>query len=424
VSRAGLGLALGLLLAAARATPQAAESDPTERLDALLAATGGFGETTLEELSREVEAAGGIAFRTPVAWETLSREELGRYLDELFAAQYPPEQSEADRRLLVAFGLLPPEAELRALRRQLLLDNVVGFYDLRPERRRLYAVSRSRSLTPLNQVILAHELRHALQDQYLDLQRLLPEGRSDFDDRSLAIAALLEGDASFVMERFLERRLPAAVAARLDLVGGLAAALDGTAPVLRDQLVLPYVQGRAFVEAQWREGGWPGVERAWRAPPRSTEQVLHPAKFRSGEEPLPLAPLPPPPGARALVDGALGELLAGTLVADAPGAAQGWGGDRYELWDVAGRTLLVWRSLWDSPRDRAEYEDALRERLTAEHGVPQARDGFAVFAGAFRRALGVRGDTLVLVAADEARLLDDAVARVTVLLDAGDTLSR
>jgi len=39
---------------------------------------------------------------------------------------------------------------------------------------RLYAISDQRTLTPANQLVLAHELRHALQDQYADLHGTVP----------------------------------------------------------------------------------------------------------------------------------------------------------------------------------------------------------------------------------------------------------
>ena len=45
----------------------------------------------------------------------------------------------------------------------------------------LYAVSEDRTLTPANQLVLSHELRHALQDQYADVHRALPENPEPSD---------------------------------------------------------------------------------------------------------------------------------------------------------------------------------------------------------------------------------------------------
>src|SRR6185436_4886418 len=89
----------------------------------------------------------------------------------------------------------------------ILEDNIVGFYDERPGKKRLYAVSEQRRLTPTNQLILSHELRHALQDQYANLHDMLPDSVGDFDDRRIAFLSVLEGDATLVMERFMVRRL-------------------------------------------------------------------------------------------------------------------------------------------------------------------------------------------------------------------------
>ena len=89
----------------------------------------------------------------------------------------------------------------------MLEENVAGFYDERPGKRRLYAVSEDRSFSPMNQIVLVHELRHALQDQYQSLDGFLGDDVSDFDDRRLAWTSLLEGDATLVMERFVRLRL-------------------------------------------------------------------------------------------------------------------------------------------------------------------------------------------------------------------------
>ena len=60
-----------------------------------------------------------------------------------------------------------------SLRARVLEENVAGFYDERPSKRRLYAVSEDRTFSPMNQIVLAHELRHALQDQYQTLDSYL-----------------------------------------------------------------------------------------------------------------------------------------------------------------------------------------------------------------------------------------------------------
>ncbi|NIV14011.1 MAG: hypothetical protein GWN62_22865 [Aliifodinibius sp.] len=45
----------------------------------------------------------------------------------------------------------------------------------------------------------------------------------------------------------------------------------------------PYDQGFAFVDAVFQEGGWEAVENIYTNPPTTTEQILHPEKYFSGE---------------------------------------------------------------------------------------------------------------------------------------------
>ncbi|HVR72509.1 MAG TPA: hypothetical protein VMT87_16865, partial [Vicinamibacteria bacterium] len=377
-----IGLLLAAFLAAAPpAAPQTA-SEATDLINTLLAGLGGFRDLTGRELQDEVAEAGGVPFRSDVPLDFLSRSALAAYVQDVLDTEYPPGRADADERTLVALDLLPPRSDLRRLRARLLEENVAGFYDERPGRKRLYAVSDDRTFTPANQLVLAHELRHALQDQYADVHGTLTASIGDFDDRRMAYLSLLEGDATLVMERFLLRRLPGAPEALGDL-GGFSLppiTMPGVPTVLQDQLVLPYLAGRDFARALWRRGGWDAVRAAWSRPPASTEQVLHPEKYFAGEAPRPPAPAYAPPGGRLVSESVLGEMFTRTLLGEgSDAAAAGWGGDLVRVYDVSGRTLLVWTSGWDTPADAGEFAGAARARFRARHGAPSPAGGFDVF---------------------------------------------
>jgi hypothetical protein len=406
---------LALVLAGAAQVAEPPSEDASEIVNTLLSTVLGFREMTGEELEREVADIGGVSFRRTVPLEFLDRRGLGAYLKEVLDAEYPEERARADARTLVAFGLLEPGTDLRSLRARLLEQNVAGFYDDRPGKKRLYAVSGDRRLTPANQLILAHELRHAVQDQYMDVHAMLDDSVGDFDDRRLALLSLLEGDATLVMQRFLLRRLPGGEEAAGDL-GSLplpAPPVEGAPPVLRDQLVLPYTAGLDFIQAVWQRGGWGAVRSAWDHPPVSTEQVLHPAKYLAGEMPRPESVVYSPPAGRVINEGVLGEMLARTLLGDegeGDGAA-GWGGDAFRVWDLSGKTLLVWRAVWDTPTDGNAFAKGLRTRLAASPGASGRRGAFEIFgAGGFRFALAERVGETAFVSSDDAAALDAALA--------------
>ena len=408
-----------LLGGAGQSGEDAAPLDPAEILDALLGGLMGLGEVTGPELQKEVAEVGGVPFRSEVPLDFMSREELKRYLHELVDSEYPPERARADQRTLQGLGLLEPGADLRGIRERVLEENIAGFYDLRPGRKRLFAVSANRRLSPSNQVVLAHELRHALQDQYMDVEGVLPDSVGDFDDRRMALMSLLEGDATLVMERFLLARLPAgggAIESDLSDVSLPAMPVPGAPPIVRDQLVLPYIAGRDFALALWKSGGWEALRGAWSKPPESTEQVLHPEKYRSREKPRDAVVSYAPPGGQVINEGVLGEMFIATLVGEpgAAAAAAGWGGDLYRVFDVSGRTLLIWRSVWDSPQDAAEFLLAAGRRLEADCGKPRVRHGFRVFAkDRWQFALGEWAGGILWVSSDSPSALEPALARLT-----------
>jgi hypothetical protein len=206
--------------------------------------------------------------------------------------------------------------------------------------------------------------------------------------------------------------------------------VPGVPPVVRDQLVLPYVVGRDFARAVQERGGWDAIKAAWNAPPASMEQVLHPEKFFAREAPRPVRIAYSPAHGRPLADGVLGELFTRTFLAaglgdDAPGfsaatasesedevqrAAAGWGGDSYKAWDVKGKTLVVWRSEWDRPEDAREFQAAALRRLERTHGAKKNLQGAALFARAgWLVAVVGSGDAVTIVSSDDAALVPVAL---------------
>lgn len=169
--------------------------------------------------------------------------------------------------------------------------------------------------------LLAHESLHALRRAVADLPcpatRLWPARDADF-----ALRALEEGDADLA--------LAAAVRARAtrdapDLALWTAAFDERSwvepATGLEVFHALPYVDGEAFARAIVAAGGNEALDEAYRHPPASGEQVLHPERFFAGDMPDDVE-LPEPETLRAqgwtlLDQGTIGEpgilaLLTGT----------------------------------------------------------------------------------------------------------------
>jgi hypothetical protein len=120
-----------------------------------------------------------------------------------------------------------------------------------------------------------------------------------------------------------------------------------------------------------------------------------------------------PRGGRVINEGVLGEVLIKTFLGDgAPEeAAVGWGGDRYRVWDVSGKTLLVWRSVWDSAADAREFLAAAQARMGELHAAQGQRHGYRVFGSPSRWvAIGERASGVDFISSDDPQAFDAALA--------------
>ena len=347
-----------------------------------LAVMLGLGPVDADELARRVEEIGELSFRTKVPIDFMSREELARYIHDLFAEEYPVDYAEREERALRAFGFLDDHEDLREIRERVLNENIAGFYDERPGVKKLFAISSGRTLNLMNQLILSHELRHAVQDQHVVIRDQL-RVESDYDDRRLAALCLIEGDASLLMEQYLTSGVTKNAPELANLFQAFSQGLSGpdvaqmfagpalqTAPaIVQEQLVAPYFQGRNLAVAVHELGGFARLNDSLRRPPRSMEQVLHPEKYLDGsDEPIDVA-LPETRGRTIDFEGRLGELLIRVLLSEgaasatADTAAAGWGGDSYAVYEDGDGYALIWRTVWDTSRDAREFEAALATHM-------------------------------------------------------------
>ena len=346
----------------------------------------------LLQLAEEIRS---LRFTRPVPFRIQSRDVITQFVRD----QIEEEELERARVFYVALGLLEPDLDIHELLVRVLGEQIVGYYD--PERglmviredvaTQLAQTSLSEGLGEAEMVIV-HELVHALQDQRLDLGAHYREERTI--DGENAFAALVEGDATLAMIGHLASRngqplsaLTRNAAMLRMLVNSNPQAMQGQeidlAPaIVRIPLVSRYIDGMVFCATLHGGNGWRGVDSAHAFPPVSTEQVMHPDRYVAGEQPDAIAlPDLPALAAAGLVpheEDTLGELemsiwfgLGREGVDRDESAAEGWGGDRLRVYRTAGgETAGVWFTSWD---DEGEAREAETAALAVLGALPPAR---------------------------------------------------
>jgi hypothetical protein len=335
-----------------------------------------------------------IPFKHEVKRDVTRRDQMKAMLLKEFEEDMTPDEFRANEAAMKAFGLVPPSIDLKPLLIQVYSEEIAAFYD--PKTKTMHLIEEpeaKKQAQPTllerlfgkkggfdkdeNKTVIAHELTHALSDQHHDLDALHKEAKHD-DDRSLAVSALIEGEATLAMmgaqmddwEGSKITKLPAAdldrglslMAPFLTMMGG-GKTLRDAPPIISQTMVFPYLRGMIFCARLANDGGWKAVDEAYRNPPVSTEQVIHPEKYRDKPD-LPtmidLGELKPGAPWKELGRNVLGELQISVMLGrSGPKAAAGWDGDRYAVFEGPSKKLaLVWLSTWDSEDEAREFARA------------------------------------------------------------------
>ncbi len=320
---------------------------------------------------------------------------------------YSDEQLEADGKAGSMLGLFPPGTDLKAETVKLLKSQIAGFYE--PHEKEMVLVEGVQT-TPLsdrivefmvqrdlvNDMLLAHELTHALQDQNFELQKKLDQLK-DNGDAELALKSVAEGDATIAGFAYVVGRMDNSVAQTLtvhlrDLPQTFAAQSKDTPAGLSIPLVFQYSEGVRFVSEAYQRGGWKGVDALYLKPPQSTQQIIDPSLYFDNLQTPTAVSVSGYQSALAqwnkVDEDTFGELSIQLILqigygehAPQVALAKQWAGDRLAILQRGSEVAVIWLIVFHDDDSAHRFEDAYRAMLDRERAsVPHqlARRGSAV----------------------------------------------
>ena len=333
----------------------------------------------------------GIPFKQEVKRDVTAREDLQKLLIKEVEEEMTPQERKLQDLSLKGFGFIPRDMDFNKVMVEAYSEEIAAFYDPRTKTMHLIKepeakLKKQPSLLERalgktggfnkdeNRTVIAHELTHALADQNHDLYKLQKSIKGD-DDRQLALSSLIEGEATLTMmgaqmEDWRGSKIIKTPAADLDrsfgmmmvfmpIMGGKA--LREAPPILTESMMFPYLRGMIFCLKQTNDGGWKALDEAYRRPPLSTEQILHPEKYSAkpdAPQDVDLGTLDAGEGWTEVGRNVLGEMQLGVLLKRHGGrsAAAGWDGDRYAVFEGPNEKIgIVWATTWDTPEDADEF---------------------------------------------------------------------
>lgn len=323
----------------------------------------------VDSLRGPVERATKLKFRTPPRSALRSREQVRRYLLAKLDQELPAERMRGLETAYRLFGLLPDTLELRGLLLDLYAEQVAGYYD--PDSAMLFGVAGAER--EQLHLVLAHEMVHALQGQYLPLDSILDA--TDNNDRLTAAQSILEGQATLASIEVLAPGQHVAETPQFwemyrDQVREKQSLMPvfARAPlVVREALIFPYLDGAEFMH-WWNTSGPRDTLPYGPRMPVSTEQILHPERYARGDQPVELAFRA---DSGVIYEDVLGENEVRVVLASLAKSDEvqttvplGWGGDRFRVYDAPGGPALVWYVVWDDQRSADRFARTAGPKLS------------------------------------------------------------
>lgn len=252
----------------------------------------------------------GLPVLQPVKRRLVTRDEVEQYLMHQLQNDRDAKRLQSSELVLKKFGLLDRDFQLKPFLIQLLREQIAGYYDDKTK-----TVNLLDWIPPDEQKpVLAHELTHALQDQYIHLEKWDRDDdqsisknvqqdnkRIATDEADTVRDAVVEGQAMAVFVDYVLAPSGKTLLTAPQVADKMNEAMGDTsdsptladAPlVLQRSLIFPYTAGLNFVRAVWtakgRDAAFAGMLDH---PPSSTFEIMNPTAYLS-HAPVPLLRMP------------------------------------------------------------------------------------------------------------------------------------
>ena len=332
---------------------------------------GPYGRQVAEAIPL-IEKGTGLKFKRPPKVEARSKAQVREFVLAQITKPLAQREMAGQEAAYKRFGLIPDTLNLREYLVGLLEEQIVGYYD--PATDVLYVVEGSPD--DIVGITITHELVHALQDQYVDLEAF--QNVEGENDRQTAAQAVFEGQA--VYEQIAAMLGGGNVAVNLpggwdrvrDMIRENQASMPifAQAPlVVQETLIFPYLSGAEFIRGYKTRNpaGTPYADM-----PVSTEQILHQAAYFGTRDHPTRVTIGPVRGTKRY-ENTLGEFETRLFLYqhtkdqnDAIRGATGWDGDRYAVVDTPAGEALVWVTVWDSAVEAGEFREVLNDAIESK----------------------------------------------------------
>ena len=365
------------------------ETDPSELLK------------TADQMIEITARIRGLEPKAPISRGVKSRAEISQYLDEEVQDNYSQNELKEEGKLLRILGLIPASIDYKEFVLKLYTEQIAGFYD--PAKKTLFIASWLP--TDEQKPTMVHELDHALQDQYFNIEKIRKEDlQRHNDDKALAHEAFLEGEAIVVMLNYQLEPVKRDFSQLSDLapaMGVMVTSMQSQFPVfssapayLQGTLFFPYRYGASFLQKIWAKNpSWEAVNKVYSDLPASTEQIIHPEKYygvRDDPKPVDAEPIAAKlDGWKITYKNVLGEysldLLLSVYLSEerSKRSAAGWGGDQVLLLENgAGKAAVLVDTVWDSVDEADRFYQAMEawflKRFPNAHKSGETTAGFSL----------------------------------------------
>ncbi len=246
------------------------------------------------EVRAQIQKFRGLDFLRPVPLVVKTRDQAQAMLEAEMAREHSDEDLRIGGMSGAMTGLYPRGMDLKSRTLAMMRSQIAAFYDPHDKQMVLVEGEADRSLWNraaglmnhrdiVGEMILAHELTHALQDQHFQIEKML-DNVKDNDDRDLALKSLAEGDATlsgygYMMGGLSDQSIDAILTRMRDLPR-IFAAQSGDVPTgLSAPMIFQYAAGVRFVAIAYERGGWSAVDALYAHPPASSLQVMYPNDY-------------------------------------------------------------------------------------------------------------------------------------------------